>query len=381
MRWLEIIVVGIYVFEVTHSAFQASFIAMLRMLPFAPAGSVMGALAERFGLRRTYLAMVGMILVAALLQSLLALTGLLQVWHLALGALIAGVYWTAELPLRRTLLAASVRSDRLVPAMALDTLTNNLTKMLGPLVGGIMLQAIGLAGTFFFAVIVHAASIWLVLKIAPDPRSRRQRLGFWRNLREGVALARTHRPVLLAMGLSILFNLFGFPGLSMIPVVGDVRLELSAAMIGVLSAAEGIGAALGALLVVRFGYRIRFHGRFCGLGVLLFLLMIALFSFATDATFAWLALFGAGLGIACFSTMQSTLVLMSAPEAARGQLMGLLSISIGVGPVGFLLLGWTAEQVGAAQALRLMVLEGLIFGGVICWRLRDVLTRPMGERT
>lgn len=379
VRWLDIVVIGIYVFDVTQSAFQASLIAMLRFVPFAPAGPILGMIAERFGLRRTYLVLMWAIVATTLIQALLALSGQLQVWHLAVGAFISGIHWASELPLRRTLLAAQVEPARLVQAMALDSMTNNITKMVGPVVGGAILQAIGLAGTFGFAVVLHAITISRIRALNQTPHKPRRHVGFWRNLREGLVIARGNRVVQLALSLSLVFNLFGFPGVSMIPVVGEQRLELSAAMVGVLTAAEGIGAATGSLLVLRYGSHLRYHGRFFALGIVFFMLMIALFSFATIFPAAWLSLLGAGLGMASFSTMQATLVLMASPEEARGRLMGLLSVSIGIGPIGFLLLGWMAEMFGAPWALRIMVIEGVLAWTLVCWWLRDVLLQPTSQ--
>jgi hypothetical protein len=56
--------------------------------------------------------------------------------------------------------------------------------------------------------------------------------------------------------------------------------------------------------------------------------------------------------------------------------MGLLTISIGCGSIGFLLLGWTADRVGAAAAIQLMVLEGILAWVIVAWRMRDVITQP-----
>jgi len=135
VRWLEIVVVGIYVFDITGSAFLASVIAMLRILPFAPAGPILAMAADRFGVRRTYLVLVRMMIGLTLLQAVLAALGWLQVWHLATGALAAGIYWAAELPLRRSLLGSVVPPTQIVAAMAIDTTSNNITKMLEPRTG------------------------------------------------------------------------------------------------------------------------------------------------------------------------------------------------------------------------------------------------------
>ena len=376
VRWLEIVVVGIYVFEISRSAFLASVIAMLRILPFAPVGPILAMAADRFGVRRAYLILVRVMLALAVLQAVLAALGWIEVWHLAIGALAAGVYWAAELPLRRSMLGSVVPAAQIVPAMAIDTTSNNITKMLGPLVGGIVLEWVGLTGAFLFSVVMHGVTLRLMMQLEEGKRPTARRIGFLRNLREGVVLARSNRMALLAIGMSLVFNLFGFPGISMIPVVGDQQLQLSAAMIGFLTAAEGIGATLGSLLIVRFGHRIRYHGGFFAIGGLGFMLMMAMFSLAPTVGLAWVALLLSGLGVACFASMQATLVMIGAPESARGRLMGLLTISIGSGPLGFLLLGWTADRVGAATAIQLMVLEGVLAWLIVAWRMRDVITGP-----
>ena len=159
---------------------------------------------------------------------LLAIAGWIEVWHLAVGALLAGVYWAAELPLRRTLLGSTVPPERLVPAMALDTTTNNLTKMMGPLLGGIVLQLVGLAGTFGFAVLMQAITFTLVRQIEAGKRAPRRHAGFLRNLREGLAMARHNPIVLLALGHSLVFNLFGVNTVAMALVMGGTAALLPA---------------------------------------------------------------------------------------------------------------------------------------------------------
>ncbi len=376
-RWLEIIVVGIYVFQVTQSALQASLVAMLRMLPFGVAGPILGGLAERFGLRRMFLASALMATVVCAGQGLLAALEGVAVWHLALGSLLAGIYWAADLPLRRTMMTAAVGADRIVPAMAIDTTTINLTRTLGPVLGGVAYQFLGLSGAFLVATLMHGAAVVLIFRLDSDVRPTQAVVGFFRGLREGFDIARGIRPVLLALAMSLVFNLFGFPATSMIPVVGEQRYVMSASLVGLLLAAEGLGATLGSLLVVRLGDRIRFHGRFFALGLLTYLLTTLAFSLASSPGLAWVAMFAGGVGLTGFSTMQSTLVLMAAPAAARSRLMGLLALSIGTGPLGFLLLGWTADRLDAAQALRLMALEGLLAWALVAWWLRDVLIKPL----
>ena len=76
----------------------------------------------------------------------------------------------------------------------------------------------------------------------------------------------------------------------------------------------------------------------------------------------WVAgvmLLAVGLGGAAYAAMQTTLVLLSAPAAVRGRMMGVLSVCIGTGPIGFYHVGLLADRIGARDAVALIGLEGL----------------------
>ena len=89
------------------------------------------------------------------------------------------------------------------------------------------------------------------------------------------------------------------------------------------------------------------------------------------------ALLAVGVGQSAFSIMQATIVFLAAPAERRMQAMGLLTMCIGVGPVGFLMLGWLAEQVGASSAALISGLTGLALLAATwprwraCWRDGD----------
>ena len=88
------------------------------------------------------------------------------------------------------------------------------------------------------------------------------------------------------------------------------------------------------------------------------------------AAFILLAL--GGLGTAAFASMQSTLILTHAPAAMRSRVMGLITVCIGAGPLGVMLVGLIAEVVGAGPAILIMMISGILLLGTIHLRSRAV---------
>jgi predicted MFS family arabinose efflux permease len=176
---------------------------------------------------------------------------------------------------------------------------------------------------------------------------------------EGLRHVRDNRSLVGTLVVTVIFNMFGFPFTSMIPVIGKETLMLSPAEIGLLASAEGAGAVAGALLIA-FCSQARFYRKIYLYGTLFYLLMVMIFAQSTLAFVSAALLLSVGLGSAAFSTMQSTLVFISAPPEVRTRIMGVLSVCIGTGPIGFLHLGLLADWFGAPVAITVIAVEGLI---------------------
>jgi MFS family permease len=368
MRWLELLVVGLYVFQQTGSPFLTAFVSLLRLVPMALFGPHFGVLADALGRRRLYLILTAAAVLVSLAQVLLAAFDALEIWHLALGAFLSGAYWTADMPIRRILLGEIAGSTRVAQAIAYDTFINNVTRMVGPLLGGGVLQLFGLTGTFAVSLLTTLAALLLVLGVH-DPGRPAGRSGgrVTADLMAGVRLARANPLVIGLLPITVLYNVFSFPAASMIPVVGEGILQLSPLWVGLLSACEGAGATLGSLALAYFG-RPKWHRTYYWGGVTLCLVSILLFSQASWPPLAGIALFAMGFGLAGFSTMQTTLVFLAAPAHARSRLMGLVSFCIGTAPLGMLHIGWLADEIGAQRALLVMAVEGLVCTALVLWR-------------
>lgn len=372
VRWLEMLATAVFVFDRTGSPFLVALLTVLRMLPLALLGAVSGALCERFDRRKVQLWGTLCMLLVSLLQGWLAYQGLIQLWHLLLGAFLNGVFWTTDMPARRTLLGEIAGPTLLGAAMSLDSVTSNGTRMLGPLLGGLLLEAIGLDGTFFLGVGLYAVGLlalfWLPWR---DTGGSGGGPGLWRSILEGMQHIRGNRTLVGTLLITIIFNLWGFPFTAMVPVIGRDVLGLQPFSVGLLASAEGAGALCSAFLIALL-VPPRWYRKLYLYGTVVCLLAILLFSRVTWVPLAGMLLILAGTGTAAFSTMQATLVFQAAPIQARGRIMGVLSVCIGTGPIGFLHVGWLAGWLGAPMALSIIALEGLLALAMVYWHWPEV---------
>ena len=361
-RWLEMLVVGVYTYDTTGSPFLVALLVILRMLPLAVLGSVVGTLADRASPRKLLIITMMTAMIISFSVFLVFLVGNDNYWVVAFSSFVSGVVWTTDMPLRRRMLGDIAGIKRIVPAMSLDSATNNATRMMGPLFGGILYQWLGPSGAFALSAIMYAFCILLLLglfipKEAIDSKRAESRI--LRDFKEVFSFIFGNRDILRILLVTIVFNVWGFPFISMIPVVGRDVLEISAGWIGVLAALEGAGAFLGSLIIAMGIIRLSFR-RLYYFGMLGYLLFAFTAGWMVSTLPMGIALFLVGLMAAGFSTMQSTLIYTIAPPEMRGRLFGVLVICIGTGLIGFANMGLMGELYGGSMAMRIVAAEGLI---------------------
>ena len=249
VRWLETVAMGVVVYQQTGSAFVVAMITMLRLLPMGLFGAFLGAFAERFDRRLTLAGVVGLMAVTSATLSVVAWTGTLEVWHLAVASFINGCGWATDNPLRRVMMGEVMGRDRMATAMALDVGASNASRMVGPTVGGLLLAGVGIEGAFLLSVLMYATAIAATLlvrtRIAASPGAGAVLARTW----EGVAIVLADRRLGAILAVTVIYNVFAWPFTSMIPVIGRDRLFLGPEGVGLLTSVDGVGAFAGALVL------------------------------------------------------------------------------------------------------------------------------------
>ncbi len=358
-RWLEMLAVGVFVFDVTGSPFLVAFMLFLRMLPMAILGAMIGVMAERIPLRSVLLFGLAVMFLTSAVLAVLAWADRIEVWHLGFGAVLSGTFWVTDQPVRRNMLGIIGGPARAAQAMSLDAATGSITRALGPAIGGLLLAVLGLEGALGLSVLLYGICLFIMFGLTVlEPAARDRVVSLWRDIREGIAFVRRDRAIVGALVVTIVFNVWAFPYTAMIPVIGREDLALGSFAVGLLMSAEGAGAFLGAMIVALTARPARYrHIYYFGTAVCLS--MILVFSLSAVPGISGIAILIAGIGAGCFSSMQSTIIFLSAPRQVRSRLLGLLSVCIGTAPIGFLHIGWMADVFGAPMATAATAAEGL----------------------
>ena len=359
VRWLEMLAVAVFVYQRTASPLIVALLTMLRMLPMALFGALIGAAAERVERRPALVLVVALMLLCSIVLALLAWSNAIQVWQLALASFISGLTWTTDNPVRRTMIGEVVGPERMSAAMSIDVGANNASRMLGPTVGGILLATLGLRGAFTVSVTGYLIAAIVALRVRHrNAAAASTAAGVLERMIQGLILVRRDPRLSGTMVITVIYNTFGWPFTSLIPVIGQDNLGLGPAGIGLLASMDGVGAFCGAVMIALYAKQRHFARLYIG-GVAAYLLMLPIFALAPNPPLAGSVLLLTGLANSGFSIMQATLVYLAAPPEMRSRVFGVLSVCIGVGMIGFLHLGWLASTIGATWAIVTSGAEGL----------------------
>ena len=375
LRWLEILAVGVVVFDMTESPFQVAFMIILRFLPMAMIGAFTGVIAERFNRRLFQVWSLGFMMTTSMLLTLIVFGGYLNLWIIGVSVVLNGLFWTTDNPIRRTLLGEVVQPAQIGIAMSLDTVTNSTTRFLGPLVGGLFLELVGLEGVFIVGAIFYAGALGLAFLVRAVPGQQQYGHGsMFSFLTDGIRMLQTNRVLVGVLAITVIYNLWAFPFVSMIPVISKDVLGLSPLPVGLLVSAEGAGTLIGALLVL-LTRSVTHYRRLYTLGLGISLGMAVIYSQMGSFLPSGLFLTLEGIGAGFFAAMQAALVLLNTPPEMRSRMMGLLSVCVGLCALGFLHIGLLADWVGAQNAVLICTAEGLVALILVCWTWPEIIAR------
>ena len=373
-RWLELLVSGLFAWEVTHSALAVAVVVAARQLPQLLFGAFAGAVSEAINRKLIVMAALIVPAVVSTLLASFAVTGTLQLWHVMLGNLVSGTMWATEMSTRRRMVGEVAGPERIVPAIALDAVTSAATRLVGPLLGGAAFEWLHMSGAYTFTALIQFAGAFAMAGLVHRQITRRlDLLRIPAEIAEGLAFARTRPTILLVFGITVVTNAFGFAYSGLLAPLGLASFKVSPALVGVLAAGEPLGALLGGGLIATgllrldspAGRRLAFTG-----GALLF--MASLMAMAASPSFwlAFAALVIGGVGSAGFANMQSTLMLTEAPPEVRSRLMGIVTVCIGTAPLGVLAAGAISDGIGPRGAVLAMAAAGVATTAVLAWLLR-----------
>ncbi len=360
MRWMETVALGIFVFELTGSPFWVAVVGFLRMIPMLLLGPTIGLISDRVNRRILMGSTLGTLSAVYVVMFVLVVSGKIELWHICVGATLAGVMWATDFPVRRAMIGDAVGSEGISTAIGIDMASSNFSRVIGPLGAGAFLATLGVEAAYMTGAILFAIGSVLAFSLPHVERSsvRRESAGYFANLSEGLKHVKADQIIVVTLLITIVMNIFGFPYQHMVPVIGAETLKVGPLLIGILLATEGLGATTGSL-VIALKARPGGYTKIYSIGSVLFLMAILGFSLSPNFWMALPILLVGGFSMSGFATMQSIIVITSTPTEIRGRVLGVLAASIGTGPLGALLVGGLAVWWGASNAVTAIAIAGL----------------------
>jgi MFS family permease len=365
--WMQSIAQGWLVYQISHSEFALGLVGFASAIPTLLITPWGGVIADRVP-KRTLLVITQVCsMLLALILSILAFAGVVEVWHVVVLAALLGAVNAIDAPTRQAFVVEMVGRGELTNAIALNSMMFNGARVIGPAIGGLLLAAVGagwcffLNGVSFLAVIVGL----LLMRIQPvERRPATQRP--WQQLKDGLRYATSRPDIVGLLALASIFGLFGMAYTSLLPAFVDKVYSAGPSAYGLLNTAIGLGAVLGAFTIAQFVDRAR-RGTWLFYANLGFSSLLIVFAFLTSFPLALLGGFGLGVCFMIQNTTINTLLQTRVDDAMRGRVLSLYTLSFfGLAPFGNLMAGslaqvWTLQGTVALGAGMTLLLSMLVF--------------------
>ena len=362
MRWIEQIALGFYVYQITKDEFLVGLVFFFRNIPMLLFGAFIGVISDEFDKKNILKITLLITTVVYLLLTISSFLDQLSYFQICCGAFVAGLAWSFDFPIRRSLLSEIV-DKRLYPsAIGLDMTSSNIARVIGPILAGIVLQQVSLFpiylfGTAMFLMAFIACTKVEAKRIIKEENSNSLSLLF-NDLIEGIKYIFTSSILITVLVVTIIMNFLVFTYQSQLTVLVQTNLSDLPIILGVLAALEGLGATLGTLMIANFplkrGMLIFLSGSF------LFGICIIAFVFSKVFFVSILLMVIGGFGMAGFGTLQSILIISASDQKIRGRVLGILAITIGTQPIGAFILGYYSREYGSVNAVKISVLIAMI---------------------
>jgi MFS family permease len=372
--WMPLVAIPWLAVELSATPGEIGLVTAFFFLPTLVVGPLGGVLADRVE-RRTVL--VGAQLAAAALSGLMAALIVAEAQTLAILAAASfafGMVIAIEVPVRQAFMAELVPRSEIGSAASLHAMAWNVTRLLGPVVAGVMIATSGSATPFVFSLLaslgVSATFFWMD-RYREKGRQRTDRSqSVLSDLRAGASFALGEPVVRLSLLLVWAAATFGMATFSTLaPIYAPEELGLGADGYGAFLGAAGAGALAAAFLVTTFAHGDRRPWLIAGVLAMAGLVGGLALASSVNIVFVLAFLFGAAQIVLAQNALVS--VHSATPDALRGRVMGLWVMTFqGSSLFGALLSGWLADAVGVRAAMLVGAVALGLVGGVAVVAIR-----------
>ncbi len=352
-QWLQLFTVGWLVLSISEgSALHSVAVAGIRSLPVLALGPWAGVLADRIDRRMIAITSHAAQVVFAVGFAVLIAGDWVQVWHAYSYMLLSGAAHAIQQPVRHALVANTVPRSDLANALALNAMGVNIMRLLGPLVGGLLISTVGFKWNFFFEAALYLGMALLLLPMKTPFReaSTAQRVSAFTNLKDGIKYIVTSSPLRRLTLLNFLRTTVFMPLVLLMPVYTQDALGAGVGTGTFMIALMGCGGLATTILVATWGFVTK-----KGLVTMLALLTGSVVIFVLGLShWVWLSLpLMVFMGLSQTHSVVSNNILIQSlvSDNLRGRVSSVWHYESGLIPLAAVAIGYVADQVNINTAL------------------------------
>ena len=361
--WMQSTAQQWLVYSLTGSQASLGLVTFINFLPVLLFSLFMGVITDQFSRRNLLILTQSWFMLLAGILALLTWLELVQYWQILILAFFLGLGTALDMPARQAFVVEMVDDDKrdVMNAISINSALFNIARIVGPAIGGAIVAGYGEALAFALNSLSYLALIFaLLLMRLPQRLVAASRANPIEKMKDGFRYIGGEKAIMGLVVMVAAFSIVGFGALTLVPVFAKDILQIGADGFGRLLSWQGIGALIGALLLVFFGDH--FHK-----GKMLLasrvLLGPAIIGMALSRT-PWLSMMiMAFLGYSLITqlVLTNTLIQTLVPDELRGRVLSTYTWALGgFFPLGSLFMGFMGDQIGAPAAAALSGIGSLL---------------------
>ena len=382
---------GWLIYDITHSDVMVALFAAIRLAPML-LGPLSGVLADRYDRVRLLILASAWPLVAVGATATLISAELAPAWVLLVAGGAIGIAGSPSRPARSSLVLDLVGRSRLSTANALNAMAMNVTQVVGPAAGGLLIGWLGAATALWVSTGWYAVSLCLLIPLRGAARQAQRHDGgesVTTMIRTGLAVIARNRLASTVLLITLAANTLLWPIFQgFMPVLAKDSLGLDAAGLGWLLTCGGAGGLLGSLGIAFLG-DFRFKGGLFVVGTTLWAGLWAALALCHQPAGALVLMGAIGVASAIFDVLQVTLMLTTTKPGVHGRALGLLEFAIGIMPIASIGMGLFAGRFGidrttfvsAVSLIAIMALLTLWTPQLLRYAGQDTTSHPLTATT
>jgi len=344
--WIQSVGQGWLVYILSGSAAQLGIFAFIRgmaILAIMPCG---GAIADRVNRRTLLVISTTLGALNATLLAVLVVTHHIALWQLYFTSIVDGTVASIGLPARQTMVYDVLGAEDLANGIALNAMGNNLVRIVGPSLGGLLIGITGLSSCFIAQAASYTVATLAMFLIRTPGGQTSARVSILKSIADGVRYTAREPLMLTLLLVALVPSLLVYPYVGFMPVFAESVLHVGASGNGILLTGVGFGSIAGAAWVASHA-NVRRRGLMMFLCTIIYMLFVAAFAVTPVFLVAFGFLILAGVANSIYNTYNQTLLQLHVSDEYRGRVLSLYLMLSAITPVGSLAMGAMIDRFGA----------------------------------